>query len=171
MEPEEDTHKQLREGLAEKDKVGRRAKIVGQACAGPAVSLIAHDWQERQFPVEGMLVLVDRVLGIKQAMQDLQWKESCHSWNLHINKVLAELRYLPSSTNTQPRIVDAHESHSGRHQYTHRKIWHSFSGMWQYFRKRGHKHFLNPRIWNDNAARVEWAVYIAAKWNKVASQD
>lgn len=43
MEPEEDTHKQLREGSAEKDKVERRAKIVGQACAVPAVSLIAHD--------------------------------------------------------------------------------------------------------------------------------
>ncbi len=60
-----------------------------------------------------------RVLGVTQTTQDLQWKGSCHSWNTHINKVLAQSRYLPSSSNKYPCTVDACRSLSNCHKYIH----------------------------------------------------
>lgn len=47
------------------------------------------------------------VLGMDAAMQDFQGKGNCHSWNNHINKVLAWSKYLPSSSNKYASTADS----------------------------------------------------------------
>lgn len=64
-------------------------------------------------------VLGWRVPGVMQTTHDLQWKGSCHSWNTHINKVLAESRYLPSSSNKYPCSGCAWTFPSNCHKYIH----------------------------------------------------
>lgn len=64
-------------------------------------------------------VLGWRVLGVMQATHDLQWKGSCHSWNTQINKVLAQSRYLPSSSNKYPCTGYDCISPSNCHKYIH----------------------------------------------------
>lgn len=65
---------QVRQGVMEKGKGGKRA---GQAKATPAGTLIVHDGQECQVPIEELGNWDGR--GIGSDVQDLQWKEGCCS--------------------------------------------------------------------------------------------